>query len=121
MPVPSEQRCMQCGQMFMGSDVHGYPCPVCQGLTSTPVIDYSQIEKRIMGWNMDTTILDLYGTKDNAWSALKKALRAEKAWSDLTGQEKLEFQNWIAQTAAFYKDGEGIDWIGAFYDWQEER
>lgn len=69
---------------------------------------------------MSTTILDLYGTMDNAWSALKKALRSESSWSNLTGQQKLKFQDWIAKNADFYKDGDDIDWVGAFYDWFED-
>ena len=69
---------------------------------------------------MDTTLLDLYGNVDNAWSDLKRKLRSERTWSDLTGHEKLEFQGWMLDNAQYYKDGDRIDWVGAFYDWWED-
>lgn len=69
---------------------------------------------------MDSTLFDLYGTLDNAVSALKKSLSDEPAWSRLEGSEKMMFQNWIEDNASAYKDGDQIDWVGAFYDWYED-
>ena len=69
---------------------------------------------------MDMTIADLYGNIDNAVSDLKRVLRNEPAWTVLLGKAKLAFQDWITENASHYKDGDKIDWIGAFYDWLED-
>jgi hypothetical protein len=69
---------------------------------------------------MDTTIYDLYGTQDNAWADMKKVLRMEPAWRDAEGPYKVSFQTWMLDNAQYYKDGEKIDWVGAFYDFLED-
>jgi len=120
MPIPSEQSCPKCLARFIGSDIRDMHCPACQGLTDLNNLDYSGIEMRIMGsLGMDTTLYDLYGTLDNAVSKLKDALKAESEWAELSGHEKLEFQEWLEKRARSYKDVDKIDWIGAFYDWLE--
>jgi hypothetical protein len=86
-----------------------------------PTIDYSLIEERIMrNSGMDTTLFDLDGTLDKAVSALKKALSGEYEWQEMEGPEKLAFQKWVQKNARNYKDGDEVDWVGAFYDWLEQ-
>lgn len=106
----------------MGSDVIGMDCPACQGLTALSDLDYSKIEMRIMGHTgMDTTLYDVYGTLDKAVVALKRTLKGESEWENLSGLQKFAFQEWVEKTARVYKDGDKVDWIGAFYDWLEEQ
>ena len=68
---------------------------------------------------MNTTILDLFGTADNAVSSLKKALSNDAFWNGMSGHDKVVFQEWAFNNAKNYKDGETLDWVGAFYDWLE--
>ena len=69
---------------------------------------------------MDTTLFDLYGTLANAYKTMKAALRDERAWSNLDNGDKAAFCNWIEDNASAYKDGDTLDWVGAFYDWLED-
>jgi hypothetical protein len=99
----------------------GWPCDACLALTPyVKALDFSQIETRIMGLMM-TFVMDKYGTESKAKAALRKALKAERRYEELGPYDKEEFFFWIAQKGEAYEDGDGIDWIGGFYDWLDER
>ena len=106
----------------MGSDVIGLECPACRGLPDLSYIDFANVELRIMAnLDMDTTLYDAYGTLDKAVEALKSTLKGECEWENLSGLQKFAFQEWVEKNARVYKDGDKVDWIGAFYDWLEEQ
>lgn len=37
--IPVEQTCPKCHERFMGSDVIGFPCPSCMGLTGETIAE----------------------------------------------------------------------------------
>lgn len=121
--VPMEQSCVKCHDRFIGSDICQMFCPSCsETLTPMQDIDYSWIERRIMEVNAmpDNTLIDIYGTEKVARSAMKKALSNEQKFGDLETEDRAKYLEWMRKNARKYKDGDAIDWIGAFYDWSED-
>lgn len=69
---------------------------------------------------MTTIIEDLYGSRSLATVDLDNSLQEESAWTDLFDYEKDAFRDWVIADAHIYRDGDKVDWVGAFYDWLEE-
>jgi len=65
------------------------------------------------------TILDQYGTKQDALEHLCDTLIVEEPYAALFSTEQEAFHVWAFKNSAHYIDGDYIDWVGAFYDWQD--
>ena len=65
-------------------------------------------------------VTDAYGTEKAARESLVKALIAERRFWDLPAEKRDAFIEWAFANGGEYKDGDKIDWIGAFYDWIEK-
>lgn len=64
-------------------------------------------------------IAQFYGTEQDALESLCDTLIVEEPYFNLFGDEQLAFHDWAFENASDYIDGNGIDWVGAFYDWRE--
>jgi len=66
------------------------------------------------------SIFRLYGMPQDALEDLCDTLITEEAYFNLFGDEQQAFHDWAFENADDYVDGNGIDWISAFYDWREK-
>jgi len=60
-----------------------------------------------------------YATKQDALEDLCDTLIVEEGYADLFGDEQQVFHDWVFENADDYMDTNGVDWVGAFYDWKE--
>ena len=65
-------------------------------------------------------VYDLFGTEEKARKSLVTTLATEKSFWDMEMAKRDKFIDWVLTNASEYQDGDTIDWIGAFYDWEEE-
>ena len=65
------------------------------------------------------SIFTCYGSEQAALESMCDALVVEDAYFNLFAEEQQSAHDWIFSNADEYADGEGIDWVGAFYDWIE--
>jgi hypothetical protein len=63
----------------------------------------------------------LYGSDKDAFEHMCDTLITEEPYATLFGPEQEAFHEWAFENSVRYVDGDYVDWVGAFYDWQEEQ
>lgn len=70
---------------------------------------------------LSKTVANLYGSSQDALEHLCDTLITEEPYAALYGEEQEAFHVWAFDNADKYIDDNYVDWVGAFYDWQEEQ